>query len=170
MSAPGAEHGRRCRGRWKSPGRGCLCSPAQVGGIPSRMLLSHPAACLVMPLGAAPLHAQVTFARKHEQIIPACLVPVEQRNIVGFAVQGRNKWSEMGRGGAPQQPLLCCLSSHPPALPNNSVKCKKLPSVAKSCSELQALEKGEETGSAQNESRPEMWPDQLWGCCPGQTR
>lgn len=115
--------------------------------------LSHPAACLVMPLGAAPLHAEVTFARKHEQLIPACLEPVEQKNVVGFAVQGSNKWSEMGLGGAPHQPLLCCLSPHPPALPNNSVECKKLPSVAKSCSELQALEKGGEAGTAQERVR-----------------
>lgn len=46
-------------------------------------------------------------------------------------------------------PTPDCLSLHPPALQNNLVKCKKFPSVAKSCSELEALEKGEEAGTAQ---------------------
>lgn len=112
MNAPEVEQGQHFRGRQKRPCHGCLCSPTQVGGISSQMLpafLSHPAACLVVPLGAASLHAQVTIARRHERLIPACLEPVEERNVVAFAVQGgSNKWSEMGRGGAPHQPLLLC--------------------------------------------------------------
>lgn len=53
--------------------------------------LSHPAACLEVPLGAAPLHAEVTIARKHERLIPACLEPVDERDVVAFAVHGSKK-------------------------------------------------------------------------------
>lgn len=46
-------------------------------------------------------------------------------------------------------PTLGCHSLHPPGLRNNLVKRKKFPRVAKFRSELQALEKGEEAGTAQ---------------------
>lgn len=71
---------------------GCLCNPAQVGGISSQTLqvfVSHPAACVVVALGAVLLNAEVTTARKLEWFILTCLEPSEK--CIALAVLSTNR-------------------------------------------------------------------------------
>lgn len=74
LSTSEAEGGWCFRGRQKSTSRGCLCNPAQAGGISSwapRAPVSHPAACAVAVLGAALLNVEAAVARNKNGWSPA---------------------------------------------------------------------------------------------------
>lgn len=112
MNAPEAAHA----GTSEEGGKAlawCLCSPAQVGGILPVCCrqFSHTLQHVWWFLASSPTPCRSDYCKETQPAYSACLEPVEERNVVAFAVQGCSKWSGMGRGGAPHQPLLCC----PPA-------------------------------------------------------